>query len=93
MRPDQLSGLKVSNPGMLSLLQDHQIDTLTTSQIQSVRFTDFRYLTVNRILDLTHSQLSSIPNSYWYYQIARDARARMAENGITWVNDIGIVFD
>ncbi|TWT54667.1 hypothetical protein Pla22_23170 [Rubripirellula amarantea] len=85
---DQVRNLQVSNPGIISLLTEMQILSLTETQIQTLHYADFRHLAESQVSALVNSQLESIPSYYWWTEsFSEQSIVALSERGIQWLND------
>jgi hypothetical protein len=62
LTPPQVQALNVGNIS-ISLLTPTQTGWLTASQIQSLKFWDFKYLSATQIPSLTAAQIATVPNA------------------------------
>ena len=70
---DQVQGLDTSHVS-IGYLTSAQCEGLSTDQIQDLSYNDFRYLSAERIDELTPEQIGTIPNSYHFSRIPNEAR-------------------
>ncbi|MCA9244973.1 MAG: cadherin-like domain-containing protein, partial [Phycisphaerales bacterium] len=90
---DQVQGLNVAKVSIGYLTPD-QREALTVDQVQSLGYSDFRYLPTDRIHDLTPDQISSIPNTSWFNQFNADQRDALTHEQIRAINGniVGVTF-
>ncbi len=72
----QIQALRVDRTG-IGLLSEQQRTYLLTSQVQKLRYSQFRHLPADRIAELTPQQIASIPNDWWLARFSAEARAKL----------------
>ncbi|MBK9120782.1 MAG: LEPR-XLL domain-containing protein [Phycisphaerales bacterium] len=77
LAPEQVQALQVDKVS-IGYLTGAQVGHLTTDQIEDLRWSDFRFLSVNEVDDLTPEQIATIPNSYEFSRMSVEARAALA---------------
>lgn len=85
LKPAQVQALRVEEVG-LKLLTAAQVKQLTTAQVQSLSYDDFRYLAAAQIPLLTTAQVASIDNGWWFGQIPAAARAALTSVQVQALN-------
>ena len=78
---DQVRALDVSDVS-ISYLTATQRDSLTTAQVQTLRYSDFRYLPVSRIPELSAAQINSLPDNWWFQQFSTAQRNALTHEQI-----------
>ncbi len=87
--PGQVRQLtNLSFEGVITLLVESQRSVLTNSQIQSLRYTEFGYLNTTQIIQLSQSQLISIPDWYWLSRIPNQVRAALTPAQIPFLSNL-----
>ncbi|MBK9120783.1 MAG: hypothetical protein IPM18_14485 [Phycisphaerales bacterium] len=77
LSPEQVQALQVDKVS-IGYLTGAQVGHLTTDQIEDLRWSDFRFLSVNEVDDLTPEQIATIPNSYEFSRMSAEARAALS---------------
>lgn len=83
--PAQIRALAVADVGVGSLTLE-QVRALSHSQITSLGYRNFRYLTPEQMVDLTVEQIASIPNEWWFTRSPEKARAALTGDQVRALN-------
>lgn len=83
--PAQIRALAVAEVGIGSLTLE-QVRALSHSQITSLGYRNFRYLTPEQMVDLTVEQIASIPNEWWFTRSPEKARAALTGDQVRALN-------
>ncbi len=71
----------------IAYLSEDQRDQLTTEQVESLSYGQFKYLPADRIPELTAEQISSIPNSSTFNQLSSAQRDALTHDQILALDD------
>ncbi len=72
----QVQGLNTANVSIGYLTAD-QRELLSAAQVQQLTYGNFRYVPVDRIAELTATQLGTIPSTSWFNTLSSDQRAAL----------------
>ena len=81
LNSDQVRALLVSEVG-LDGLTPTQLTDLTTGQIKSLGYKDFRFLTATQVPLLTADQVATIPDGWWFTRFSTEARAALTREQV-----------
>ena len=81
----QVQALNTNKTG-ISLLTEDQRQFLTTAQVQSITYSQFRYVPVNRVAELTLAQIAAIPDSYEFSRWSDDQRYALTAEQVQGLN-------
>ncbi len=82
---DQVQALQVETVSIGYLTPD-QREMLSVDQVESLSYSDFRYLPPSRIPALTIEQISSIPDAYWFSRFDAAQRDALSHEQIRAIN-------
>lgn len=85
----QLRALDVESIG-LRPLSDGQIKVLRPDQIQTLSYDSFRYLVGTQTRHLTPTQVSTIPDGWWFGRISEEGREALTDDQVRAL-DVGVV--